>query len=154
MSSATTAPGQDAASNACSTATTRLACAVSVVTGAVLLYLVNSDPGWTALPFLTSAAEPVMDWLSVALMVAVLSSLASIVTDRPWVKPAAQLAAAVIGGLVLAMLWRVFPFDYESADGFWSGLTRIGLAAALLGTGVMAVVDGVNLVRRLGLTTG
>ena len=58
----------------------------AVVVNAALLFVLNVQPGWQALPFLTSATDHVLGLVNLSLAAGLAANLVYLAHDPPWVK--------------------------------------------------------------------
>ncbi|HYN94333.1 MAG TPA: hypothetical protein VES42_10845, partial [Pilimelia sp.] len=72
---------------------------VGAVVDASLLYLVNVEPGWQAVPFLTDGTRQVLVLVNVSLAVGLVANLVYPAYDPPWFKGLGDLLAT---GIALA----------------------------------------------------
>jgi hypothetical protein len=88
---------------------------VAVVVNAVLLFVLNGQPGWQALPFLTSTITQVLGLVNLPLAAGLAVNLVYLAYDPPWLKSLGDLLTAAIGLAVATRLWQVFPFAFQGA---------------------------------------
>ena len=93
---------------------------VAVVVNAALLFVLNGQPGWQAVPFLTSATSQVLGLVNLSL--------------------AAGLAVAI-------RLWHVFPFAFHGSWAWCATAVRVLLIIGIAGCGISIVVQAVSLGR-------
>jgi hypothetical protein len=117
----------------------------------VLLYLVNGEPGWRAVPFLTEEAAGLMTWVSFSMVVGILVNLANLAFRAAWVKPAGEVVTSGIGLLIMVGFWRVFPFDFGSDPQTWELLARWVIGVGIFGCALGVLVNLIIVVRRLGV---
>jgi hypothetical protein len=125
----------------------RFGYAVAVLINLVIVYLLDVDPGWRAVPLLTDATTRVLGLVNLALVAGIVANLVYAVTDGPWVKRTGELISATISVVVLVQIWRVFPFDFGATTVPWGTFMRILLIVALAGTGIAVLVHAVALTR-------
>ena len=123
--------------------------AVAGLVNAVLLYLVNVQPGWQVLPFLTDGMNDVLAVVNLSLAATLVVNLVYLVYDPPWFTAACQVVLSAIALTVAIRLLRVFPFDFSAYAVDWELLTRVVLWLAVLGSAVSIVVSLVKAVRDL-----
>src|SRR3712207_2441377 len=88
---------------------------VGAAVNAVVLYLVNVEPGWQAVPFLTEDTTQVLDMVNVTLCAGALAQLVYLFVDPPWFKTLGDLVTTGIGLATLVLVFRVFPFSFDGA---------------------------------------
>ena len=132
-----------------STAARRGGYAVAALVNAVLLYLVNVQPGWQVLPFLTDGMDDVLGVVNLSLTATLVVNLVYLGYDPPWFTAACQVVLSAISLVVAVRLLQVFPFDFSAYAFDWELLTRVVLWLAVLGSAVGIVAALVKLVRAL-----
>jgi hypothetical protein len=123
--------------------------AFAAVVNAVLLYLVNSWPGWDVLPFLTADFEEVLGLVNLSLWAGVVANVLYLVYDGPWFRSLGEAVTTAITFVVAVRMWQVFPFDFGGAD-VWVVLFRIALVVGIVGSAIAVVVNLVRTVRAIG----
>lgn len=117
---------------------------ISVLIGAALLYLINIDPGWRALPFLTPDTGQVLTVVNISIAAGLLVNLVYLGHDPRWVTALGALVTTGIGLVPLVRLWEVFPFDFGGSAFPWAQLVRVVLVVAIAGSVIAIVVNVVN----------
>lgn len=125
--------------------------AVSLLFGTVLLWLVNVDPGWQAVPFLTADAATVLGAVNASIVSGIAANLAFLVVDPPWFKALGDVVVTTVGLVALAALWRTFPFSLGTDPVDWTRVVRVVLVVSIAGSVVAVVVGLVELVRSVVL---
>ena len=120
---------------------------VAVVVNAVLLFILNGQPGWQAVPFLTSATSQVLGLVNLSLAVGLAVNLVYLAYDPPWLKSLGDLLTAAIGLAVAVRLWQVFPFTFHGSWAWCATAVRVLLIVAIAGCGISTVVQAVSLGR-------
>jgi len=111
---------------------------------AVLWYLVNIQPGWRALPFLTEDFTQVLALFNFSLAVSLAVNLIYLVFDPVWGKALGDLVTTGIGVAVLVRIWQVFPFTF---DDVWGVLARVTLVLAIVGSAIAIAINVVTVFR-------
>ena len=124
----------------------RVGYAVAVILNAVLLFLVNIEPGWQTLPFLTDSFADVLPLVNVSMWASLLANLAY---DPPWFRATCEAVLAAIALAVSMRMLKVFPFDYTAYEYDWAAATRLVLWIAVLVSGAAILGWLVQLVRAL-----
>ena len=114
---------------------------------AVLLFVLNGQPGWQAVPFLTSATSQVLGLVNLSLAAGLAVNLVYLAFDPPWLKSLGDLLTAAIGLAVAIRLWRVFPFAFNGSWAWCATAIRVLLIVGIAGCGVSIVVQAVSLGR-------
>lgn len=123
--------------------------AFAAVINAVLLYLVNSWPGWDVLPFLTGDFEEVLWLVNLSLWAGLVANLLYIAYDGRWFRSLGETVTNAITLVVIVRVWQVFPFDFGGADA-WVVLFRIAIVVGIVGSAIAAVVNLVRVLRPVG----
>jgi hypothetical protein len=117
---------------------------IAITLNAVFFYLINVEPGWQVLPFLTPETPQVLALLNFSVIAAIVINTAYLLYDAPWCRALGDFLLAVVGLAVLERIWRVFPFTFT---GWPVLLIRTVLVVAIVGTVVAMIVNIVQLVR-------
>lgn len=112
-----------------------------------LLVLVNVRPSWEALPFLTSAAEPIVALLNLALIVGLVAQAVYVVDDSARLRAVVSYLVSLVYLVLLAQAWTVFPFDFGSDGDAWASATRMVIAGLFAWAFVSACRAAVRVVR-------
>lgn len=118
-----------------------------MVVNAALLFVLNGQPGWQALPFLTSATTQVLGLVNLSLAVGLAVNLVYLAYDPPWLKSLGDLLTAGIGLVVGIRLWQVFPFAFHGSSAWWATTVRVLLIIGIAGCCVSILVQVVSLGR-------
>ncbi|MFI7587402.1 2TM domain-containing protein [Spongisporangium articulatum] len=106
---------------------------VGALINAVLLYLVEVNPGWDAVPFLTADTERVIGWVDAGLVAGVVTNLLWIAHDGRRFKALCGLVTSVIGAMGSARILAVFPFDLDQP---WRGVVVVLLVIGVAGSAI------------------
>lgn len=128
-------------------ASRRLAYRMQAVESTALLFILNVQPGWQALPFLTRETSQVIGLVNFSLAADLVISLVYMANDTPWLISLGDLIGAGIRLAAAIRVWQVFPFNFHGSTG-WSILVRVILAATIAGTSINMIVQAVSLTRR------
>jgi hypothetical protein len=118
-----------------------------IVVNAALLFVLNGQPGWQAVPFLTSATTQVLGLVNLSLAAGLAVNLVYLAYDPPWLKSLGDLVTAGIGLAVGIRLWQVFPFAFHGSWAWCATAVRVLLIVAIAGCCVSIVVQAVSLAR-------
>ena len=129
-----------------SPASRRVGYAVAVAVNLLMLYLINVQPGWDAVPFLTEDFVRLLYLVNVSLVVGAAVNVLYLGYDARWFVALGGLATTGVGFVVLARIWRVFPFVFSSN---WEMVVRVLLVLAMIGSVVALIVQLVQLVAGL-----
>ena len=119
-----------------------------IVIGAALLFVLNGQPGWQALPFLTSDTSEVIGLVNLSLAVGLAVNLVYVFYDPAWLKSLGDLVTAGIGLAVAIRVWQVFPFAFHGSAAWWSTAVHVLLILAIVGSAITVVVQALSLARR------
>jgi hypothetical protein len=128
----------------------RIGYVASIAINLVLLWLLLVEPGWRWLGFLTEDFAAVLGWVTLSLLVGVVSNVVFLGFDPPWVRRLGDAVSAGVASVAMARLWAVFPFDLGTWSG-WETALRVALGLACIGTAIGAVANLAEAVR-LGRT--
>ena len=131
-----------------SAAARRVGYLVGIVVSAALLFILNGQPGWQALPFLTSDTSQVIGLVNLSLAVSLAVNVVYLFYDPPWLKSLGDLIPSGIGLAVAIRIWQVFPFTFQGSAAWWSTAVRILLILVVAGSATSVVVQAVSLARR------
>lgn len=132
------APGQNVPS-----AGRRFGYLVGAGINAVLYYLVNGQPGWQVVPFLTADLEKVLPLINLSFALGVITNLLFFVRDPRWLRLLGGIATTTVGLMALWRLREVLPFDFGDTSVNWQPWARLSLL-------VLAVLTGIALVVQVG----
>jgi hypothetical protein len=130
-----------------SAAARRVGYVLAAVINAGLLVLVNTWPGWEAVPFLTADTNQVIGLVNATLIASTLANLVYVAADPPWLKNIGDLITTGIGLASTVRMWQVFPFDFADSWINWALLARILLVVAIVGSIIGIIVQIVSLAR-------
>ena len=131
-----------------SAAARRVGYLVGIVVSAALLFILNGQPGWQALPFLASDTTQVIGLVNLSLAVSLSVNVVYLFYDPPWLKSLGDLITAGIGLAVAIRVWQVFPFAFHGSAAWWSTAVHVLLILAIVGSAITVVVQAVSLARR------
>ncbi|MEU8233236.1 hypothetical protein AB0C12_26955 [Actinoplanes sp. NPDC048967] len=115
---------------------------IAVVLNAILLHLVNVNPGWDAVPVLTEDTSQVLLLVNVSLVAGIVANVVYVLYDPPRFKALGDLVTTSISLAVLLRIWVVFPFAIDARE--WTLLARTVLVVAMVGTAVAMLVQAVT----------
>ncbi len=121
---------------------------VAIAVNAVLLWLIHVNPGWSAAPFLTDAAEPLVPLVTFSLVVSIVVNLVWVVRDPLWLRALGDMITAAISVVVLSRVLALFPFSFDDGS-MLRTVFRVVLVVALVGTAIAVVVHLVAMIRHL-----
>lgn len=130
-----------------SAATRRVGYFIAAALTAALFYLLNVEPGWADIPFLTGDTDQVLGLVNLSLAASILANLVYLVSDTPWLKALGGLVTTGIGLVALVRIWQVFPFDLAGSSFDWELLLRIVLVVGIVGSAIGVLVQVVTLLR-------
>ena len=115
---------------------------VGAAVNGALLYLVNRNPGWQAVPFLTDATTQVLWLVNASIATNLLASLVYVVRDPAWLKALGDIITTSLGVLATVRIWQVWPIDF-AAGSPWEVIARIAVGLAVVG-GTIGIVVAVG----------
>ena len=122
---------------------------LAAVVNTALFYLVNVEPGWRTVPFLTDDTRRVLVLFNLSLVVGIVTNLVYVVHDAPRWKALWDLVGNGISLAVLIQVWTVFPFAFDGQ--IWPLVARTVLGFAIAGTAIAMLVHMVTLTGRAPL---
>jgi hypothetical protein len=125
----------------------RLGYLIAAAINGVFLYLINVNPGWQAVPFLTEDTNYVLGLVNFSILATIAANLLYVIYDARWWRATGDLVTTGIGLIVLTRMWSVFPFDFSDSAFDWTFLARLLLVIAMVGAIIGMVVQLVLLVR-------
>ena len=131
-----------------SAAARRVGYLVGIAFSAALLFVLNAQPGWQGLPFLTGDTSQVIGLVNLSLAVSLSVNVVYLFYDPPWLKSLGDLATAGIGLVVAVRIWQVFPFNFDGSSAWWSTAVRVLLVLVIVGSAIAIVVQAVSLARQ------
>jgi hypothetical protein len=131
-----------------SAAARRVGYLIGIAVSAALLFVLNGQPGWQALPFLTSDTSQVIGLVNLSLAVSLAVNVVYLFCDPPWLKSLGDLMTSGIGLAVAIRIWQVFPFAFYGSTAWCSTAARIMLILIIAGSAISIVVQAVSLARR------
>ncbi|HEX6871040.1 MAG TPA: hypothetical protein VF163_08080 [Micromonosporaceae bacterium] len=132
-----------------SPASRRAGYVVAVVLNAIVLFVLNVWPGWTAASFLTDQTDQVIGLVNVSIVVGLVANVVYLVRDPPWLRSLGDLITTGIALVVSLRIWQVFPFDFGQTGFDWAVLIRVLLVIAIVGSAIAILVHAVRLIRLL-----
>lgn len=112
---------------------------------ALLLFGVNSWPGWESIPFLTDSAASLLWLVNLSLGIGLLAQIAYAFDDSTRLRALGVYAVALVNFSLVASAMQVFPFSYGDVDPAWATATRLVLAVLLVWAVVRAMRSAVRL---------
>jgi hypothetical protein len=128
------------------TAVLRANAGVGLVVNLGLALLVNTWPGWQAVPFLTPSFADVLPWVNLSLVLGAAVDFLVMVTGSTALKAVGDGAVALAGCWSILRLWEVFPFDLTPG---WQAVVRVALGLGVLGS-IVGFVGSVAALLRIG----
>lgn len=115
---------------------------VGAAVNAALLYLVNRNPGWQAVPFLTDATTQVLWLVNASITANLIASLVYVVWDPAWLKALGDVITTSLGVLAAVRIWQVWPLEFATGSP-WGVIARIAVGCAVVG-GTLGIVVAVG----------
>jgi hypothetical protein len=126
---------------------------IAILVNAVILYIINVQPSWQAVPFLTPATVEVLPWINGAIIVGIVANVVYLFADARWMRAIGDVATTSVGLAATVQLWAVFPFAFDPAEP-WTILARMLIALAIAGSMIAIVVQLITFVRELARPRG
>jgi hypothetical protein len=120
----------------------RLGYLIAVVVNGVLLYLINRDPGWQAVPFLTDATTEVLGLVNASIVVSLVANLVYVAWDPVWLKALGDLVTISVSVVALVRIWQVWPIDFPAGSP-WEVLARVAVGVGIAG-GLVGIVASIG----------
>ncbi|MET8997606.1 hypothetical protein [Amycolatopsis sp. NPDC004169] len=118
-----------------------------VVVNGVLLALINGQPGWVAVPFLTAGFSSVLGAVDLALVTGLVTGFLHLWHDPERLVIVDGFVTTGAGLVALVRIWLVFPLDFGATPVDWAAVARGVLAIGIAGS-VLGLISGlVDLVR-------
>ncbi len=117
---------------------------IAGVINALLAFLINAEPGWSALGFLTADTRQAVGLVNLSLVAGIAANVVYLVRDTPRVKALGDLITTGIGLAATVRIWQVFPFDFAGYTWDWARLVRIALVIAVIGAAIGLVIQVVR----------
>lgn len=114
---------------------------VSIAINATLLLIVTNLLDWGWFPWITPEFDRVVGWISFSIVATLLVNAMYLSYDRPAFKAVSQAALNAVTFVVAMRVYRIFPFDFSSYDGPWTGLTEAILVISMVGAAIGAVLE-------------
>lgn len=140
---------KDSTSRQAAARASRFTYLVAAAFNVLVWFLLNVNPTWQVVPFLTPETVQVLDLANAVLLVGAAMNLVYVLYDGPWFKAAGDLLVAGIGLVLAIRLWQVFPFDFSAFATDWTTVARIVVAIIALGSGIAVLAAIVRFARAL-----
>jgi hypothetical protein len=118
---------------------------VAIALNAVMLWATNQLLGWGWPGFLTDDFDQLLPLVSASFVAAIIVNSWYLHDDGPPFRALGDLIGAAFGLAVSIQTWRVFPFDFSGYDRDWTGLVKVLLVLAMIGTAIGVVAGVVRL---------
>jgi hypothetical protein len=120
---------------------------VSILINAVVIYLLDAQPGWRALPFLTPATAQVIGLITLTLAAGIAANVLYFIADPPRLRAFGDLITLTISLVTTVRIVQVFPFAFHGSMAFWTQIVWILLIVGIVGVCIGLVYSLVILVR-------
>ena len=134
-------------------ASRRFGYVIGAAVNALLLYLVNRNPGWDAVPFLTSETTEVLGLVNASIAAGLAANVVYLVADPAWLKALGDLVTTSIGLLALVRIWQVWPLDLPDGS-FWEVVARVVVGVGIVGGCIGIFASVVRFTRALAAPPG
>ncbi len=112
-----------------------------------MLYLINRDPGWQAVPFLTDATTEVLALVNASIAVSLVANLVYLAWDPAWLKALGDLVTISVGVVAMVRIWQVWPIDFPAGSA-WDVLARVAVGVGIAG-GLVGIVASIGRATRV-----
>lgn len=112
---------------------------------ALLLFGVNSWPGWDSIPLLTDSASSLLWLVNLSLGIGLLAQIACVFDDTSRLQALGVYAVALVNFTLVGSVMLLLPFSFGDADPAWATATRLALAILLVWAFVRAIRSAVRL---------
>jgi len=126
----------------------RLGYALAIALSVGVLLLVNNLPEGDQIPFLTSDFEQLLPLINALLLASIAINGVWILYDAAWFRSAGRITLNVLIMTLLALTYRVFPFDFSAYDFDWETLIRVLMVGVIVGLAIATIVEIVKLIGR------
>jgi hypothetical protein len=126
-------------------ASRRVGYVIAVAVNAALLIVLNAEPGWQGLSFLTSATPQVLGLVNASLAVSLAVNLVYLGHDPRWLKSLGDLVTAGFTLAVAVRLRQVFPFAFHGSAAWLATAMHVILIIGIVGASIAIVVQLVTL---------
>ena len=126
----------------------RLGYALAIALSVGVLLVVNNLPDGDQIPLLTSDFEQLLPIINALLFASIFVNGVWILYDAAWFRSAGRITLNVLSMAVLALTYRVFPFDFSAYDFEWEKLIRVLLVGVIVALAIATIVEIVKLIGR------
>lgn len=113
-----------------------------------ILFIVNNLPQGEQTPFLTDDFERLLPIINAFLFATIAINGVWILYDATWFRSAGRITLNVLIIAVLALTYRVFPFDFSAYDFDWEALMRVVIVGVIVALTIATIVESVKLIGR------
>ena len=113
-----------------------------------ILFFVNNVPEGEQISFLTNDFEQVLPIINTLLLASIAINGVWVLYDAEWFRSAGRITLNVLIIAVLALTYRVFPFDFSAYDFDWEALIRVLIVGIIVALTIATIVEIVRLVGR------
>ena len=113
-----------------------------------VLFIVNNLPEGEQIPFLTNDFEQLLPIINAFLLASISIHGVWILYDAPWFHSAGRITLNVVVIGVVALTYRVFPFDFSAYDFDWEALIRVVIVGVIVAFVIATIFEIVRLVGR------
>lgn len=121
---------------------------VAVSVNLVMWYLINIQPGWDAVPFLTQQTTLVLPFVNASIIAGIVVNLLYVIRDPAWLRGLGDVVTTTLGLVAMVRIWQVFPVEF--ADGSpWRLLARWVVGVGIIGSAIGILAGFAKLVQGL-----
>ena len=126
----------------------RFGYAMAIAFSVGILFVVNNLPEGDEIPFLTNSFEQLLPIINAFLFATIAVNAVWVLYDAAWFRSAGRITLNVLIIAVLALTYRVFPFDFSAYDFDWEALIRVLIVGLIVALTIAAIVEIVKLIGR------
>jgi hypothetical protein len=119
--------------------------AASIVVNLLMLVLINTWPGWQAVPFLTASTVLVVGAVNASIVARAVADLVNLIFDLPRLRALGDIVSICFGLVALVRIWQVFPLDVIGTG--WETVARVVLVLGFFGSIIGIIEAFVRFVR-------
>ena len=121
---------------------------LAIALSAGILFVVNNLPEGEQIPFLTNDFDQLLPIINTLLLASIAINGVWILYDGRWFRSAGRITLNVLIVAVLALTYRVFPFDFSAYDFEWEALIRVLIVGVIVALTIATIVEIVKLIGR------
>ncbi len=124
----------------------RLGYLVGIAISAGILFVVNNLLAWDIVPFLTTDFDQLLPIVNASLIASIVVNTIWILYDAAWIRSTGQIILNLTSVAVLALTFRVFPFDFSPYSFDWESLSKVLIVFLIIALAIATIVEIAKLV--------